>query len=98
MTAREMFEALGYEFIDCKESIRYVIDDGIDGDYIAIEFYLSDHAFYAQYNFEAKNITVDEFKAIQQQMNELGGFNDNKRRIRKSYRKYQRSVLCYNLS
>lgn len=69
--AREMFEKLGYEFIDCKESIRYVIDDGIDGDYIAIEFYLSYHAFYAQYNYEAKNITVDEFKAIQQQMKEL---------------------------
>ena len=70
--AKEMFEKLGYEFIDCKESIRYVIDGGILGDYIVIEFYLSDHAFYAQLEYEAKNITVDEFKAIQQQLKELG--------------------------
>lgn len=47
MTAKEMFKKLGYEFIECKESIRYLIDSDSDpdGDYKAIEFWLNEHTF-----------------------------------------------------
>ncbi len=72
MTAKEMFEALGYEFIESKELIRYLIDGGADGDYMAIEFWLNEHTFSAQYNYEPKEVTMSEYKAIQQQINELG--------------------------
>lgn len=47
MTAKEMFEALGYEFIESKELIQYLIDGGADGDYMAIEFWLNEHTFSA---------------------------------------------------
>lgn len=72
MTAKEMFEALGYEFIESKELIQYLIDGGADGDYMAIEFWLNDHTFSAQYNYEPKEVTMSEYKAIQQQIKELG--------------------------
>lgn len=72
MTAKEMFEALGYEFIESKELIQYLIDGGADGDYMAIEFWLNEHTFSAQYNYEPKEVTMSEYKAIQQQIKELG--------------------------
>ena len=71
MTAKEMFEALGYEFIKSKELIRYLIDGDADGDYMAIEFWLNERTFSAQYNYEPKEVTISEYKAIQQQIKEL---------------------------
>lgn len=73
MTAREMFKALGYKYYK-----------GSDGYYNGeiIEYYQSEtpkfifciksREFCAEYCEEPKYITVDEFKAIQQQMKELG--------------------------
>lgn len=72
MTAKEMFEALGYEFIESKELIRYLIDGGADGDYMAIEFWRNERTFSAQYNYEPKEVTMSEYKAIQRQIKELG--------------------------
>lgn len=71
MTAKEMFEALGYECIKSKELIRYLIDGDADGDYMAIEFWLNERTFSAQYNYEPKEVTISEYKAIQQQIKEL---------------------------
>lgn len=72
MTAKEMFEALGYEFIESKELIRYLIEGDADGNYMAIEFWLNERAFSAQYNYEPKEVTMGEYKAIQRQIKELG--------------------------
>lgn len=46
-----MFEALGYEFIESKELIRYLIEGDADGNYMAIEFWLNERTFSAQYNY-----------------------------------------------
>lgn len=65
MTAREMFKQLGYGY-------REVDDDVFEysmASFIVIRFYKKEREF--EY-FEPKNITVDEFKAIQQQLKELG--------------------------
>ena len=73
MNAREMFENLGYKYYK-----------GSDGYYNGeiIEYYQSEtpkfifciksREFCAEYCEEPKYITVDEFKAIQQQLKELG--------------------------
>lgn len=66
MTAIEMFESLGYgchkpdEKIEYSRSVEYII------------FRVNEHEFYAGYCNEPKDITMDEFKAIQQQLKELG--------------------------
>lgn len=72
MSARAMFESLGYK--NGKESDeRY--------NYKAIKYYdtntefvfsINAREFAVSYCEEPKYITVDEFKAIQQQMKELG--------------------------
>ena len=72
MKAKEMFEALGYEYYECEHSIRYIANCDIDDDHISICFGLLSHTFYAQHNCNTNDITIDEFQAIQQQMKELG--------------------------
>lgn len=73
MNAKEMFESLGYGFNETTLLIQYINDyiNDDDSDYKCIQFDLEYHTFYAQFNYEAKYITVDEFKAIQQQLKEL---------------------------
>lgn len=68
-TAREMFEKLGYicsKYYDRNKIIQYHNADE------EILFWINDHEFSVSEYGEPKNITVDEFKAIQQQMKELG--------------------------
>lgn len=72
MKAKEMFEALGYEYYEGEYSIRYIANCDMDEDYISIGFGLLSHTFYAQHNCNPNDITIDEFKAIQQQLKELG--------------------------
>ena len=74
MTAREMFEKLGYT--------KHVSDNRIiyeNGNYIMchiIEFNLKDKIVYSCTEYEAgnaiKGLTLNELKAIQRQMKELG--------------------------
>lgn len=71
MTAREMFEALGYEYYETEYSIIYRANCDMDEDHISIGFGLLSHTFYAQHNCDTYDITIDEFKAIQQQLKEL---------------------------
>lgn len=76
MKAKEMFEALGYEYYECEHSIRYIANCDIDDDHISICFGLLSHTFYAQHNCNTNDITIDEFQAIQQQMKELGWLDE----------------------
>lgn len=65
-TAKEMFESLGYECRKSDTKIEYLW--GIE----YIIFWVNDHEVLAGEFGDSKNITVNEFKAIQQQMKELG--------------------------
>ena len=71
MTAREMFERLGYMLIKTSVAICYVNDS--DDEYKSVEFYYSDHTFKVadDYNVPVR-IGSALFDAIQQQMKELG--------------------------
>ena len=65
MNARQMFEALGYEYRKTDIMIEYSWDNE------SIVFWIDEHKFTAGWYGDAKEIDVDEFKAIQQQMKEL---------------------------
>lgn len=67
MSAKEMFEALGYECRKSENAIQYLSECGKE-----ITFIFELHRFYKQRNFISLNIDIDEFKAIHQQMKELG--------------------------
>lgn len=72
MSAREMFETLGYKYgEECNEHYNYkaIIYYKIN---TKIVFSINEREFYAEYCEEPKYITFDEFKAIQQQARELG--------------------------
>ena len=73
MTAREMFEALGYEKRAFGNCIFY--EKGSIMRYI-IQFNLKDKIFYSYTECgmanSIKSLTANELKAVQQQMNELG--------------------------
>lgn len=66
-TAKELFEALGYKRHEGENGIQYFSESGVE-----ITFIFLIRRFYKQENFQSLNISVDEFKAIQQQMKELG--------------------------
>lgn len=66
MTAREMFEKLGYKYRKNDLVIEYLYFDE------CIAFWINQRKFYAAWGNEPKDIDVDEFNAIQQQMKELG--------------------------
>ena len=67
MKAEDMFKALGYECRKSENAIQYFSECGKE-----ITFIFELHRFYKQLNFISLNIDVDEFKAIHQQMKELG--------------------------
>jgi hypothetical protein len=67
MNAREMFKSLGYKRHESENGIQYFSESGVE-----ITFIFLIRRFYKQENFKSLNISVDEFKAIQQQMKELG--------------------------
>ncbi len=70
MNAREMFKSLGYEYskyYDRDKIIQYYNEEEVQ-----FLFWIKEQEFSVSEYGELKNITVDEFKAIQQQMMELG--------------------------
>lgn len=69
MNAIKMFKSLGYEY--SKERNKNQIIEYCKGD-ISIFFWIGSREFCALESGDIKCITVDEFKAIQQQMEELG--------------------------
>ena len=78
MIAREMFESLGYKYgEESDERYNYKVIKYYD---TITEFVFSINAreFAVSYCEEPKYITVDEFKAIQQQLKELGWTEEEK--------------------
>lgn len=69
-----MFEALGYECRKSENAIQYLSECGNE-----ITFIFELHRFYKQRNFISLNIDIDEFKAIHQQMKELGWLEEEKK-------------------
>lgn len=84
MTAKEMFEKLGYEYIDTKFGPYYQDDRNISkGEFKEISFIEKDdvcyHTVKASYgNGIPKDITMDELNAINKQCEELGWLEEEK--------------------
>lgn len=72
MNAEEMFEALGYKSHSCAEAYICYEKENCFNEHVCIEFYIMRREFYAQCNRYAHDINMNEFKAIQQQLKELG--------------------------
>lgn len=72
MTAREMFERLGYRCIKSNNSIWY-INDSDEENYRSVEFYFCDCTFDAIGNYgDPLMVNVKELEAINKQCEELG--------------------------
>ena len=74
MTAKEMFEKLGYEENnDREDTLRYTIHNMI-GEIVEIRFYFRNKAFVKEgYDDDlAYLITLEELQAINKQIEELG--------------------------
>lgn len=72
MTAKEMFEKLGYEYQynPILKSLEFIRGAEL------IVFYTDDKSFYKQYGYETGDITLGELKAINKQIEELGWDNE----------------------
>lgn len=100
MTAREMFESLGYKY--CEESderYNYKIIKYYDTN-TEFVFSINSREFAVSYCEEPKYITVDEFKAILKQMEELGWLEEEKQEIKQetNFEHYKDEILdcCIN--
>lgn len=70
MTAREMFENLGYRYIETYISILYINDS--DDEYKTVEFYFSGLTIeIADNHDDSLKIDLELFDAIEQQIKEL---------------------------
>lgn len=68
MKAKEMFKKLGYRYRELDDDVfQYTL-----GTSIVIRFWREEREFCAVEYFGPKSISIDEFKAIQQQLKELG--------------------------
>lgn len=83
MTAKEMFEKLGYKFIrECEYYLFYEKalkeDAEYENDYLHISFEKQDKAFIKTYGDDnsPEIITMQELKAINKQIEELGWDNE----------------------
>ena len=82
MTAKEMFEKLGYThnlnfngYINTNPKPHITYEKNIENIRVLISFDLRKKSYYKSvilYNDEFKHITLEEHKAIQQQTKELG--------------------------
>lgn len=71
MNAKEMFEALGYEYCNYYDRDK-IIQYYNEKEDVQFLFWIAEQEFSVSEYGELKNITVDEFKAIQKQIEELG--------------------------
>lgn len=86
MSAKEMFENLGYSLkVDNNYLIEYLKEDC---GHIAFCFDIETKRFYSRYSFSSSiqstphSITLDEFEAVQKQMEELGWIEEEKNEIK----------------
>ena len=84
MTAKEMFEALGWELVSTREDYRngilyYTKTQG--SAVYDLDFYLDDKTYFAYGTVKGQNIncplSIDEHLAITQQMKELGWIDES---------------------
>ena len=73
MKAKEMFEKLGYKYEEDTVLKRLVFQNGS----MIIAFYTEDKSFYKQYGYEPGDITLEELRAINKQIEELGWDSEN---------------------
>lgn len=86
MNAEEMFKELGYSLkVEHNDFIEYSKEDC---GHIDFYFLIETKRFYSRYCFSpsfqstAHSITLDEFEAVQKQMEELGWFEEEKQEIK----------------
>ena len=94
MNAREMFKELGYEY--CKYYDRdKIIQYYNEKEDVQFLFWIAEQEFSVSEYGELKNITVDEFKAIQQQLKELGWLEEEKQEIKQetNFEHYKDRIL-----
>ena len=70
MNAIEMFKKLGYKYNKYRDRNQMI--EYCKGDSTAVLFWIKERKFSVSEYCEPKDITVDELKAIQKQMEELG--------------------------
>lgn len=99
MNAREMFEELGYSLkVEHNDFIEYSKEDC---GHIDFYFLIETKRFYSRYCFSpsfqstAHSITLDEFEAVQKQMEELGWFEEEKQEIKQetNFEHYKDEIL-----
>lgn len=99
MNAREMFEELGYSLkVDNNNLIEYSKEDC---GHIAFDFDIETKRFYSRYFFSSSiqstphSITLDEFEAVQKQMEELGWVEEEKQEIKQetNFEYYKDEIL-----
>lgn len=71
VTAKKMFESLGYTLIRSDNCFISYEKNKIDA-LIRFAFVMKDKKFYSEYNVVAHDITMDELKAVNKQIEELG--------------------------
>lgn len=72
MKVQEEFKKLGYELTETEYSLRYVKSGTTEYDDCVIEFWKDEKSFSAIEHYDSKLITMEENKAIQMQLKELG--------------------------
>ena len=72
MTAKEMFQKIGYNPTICNPGLICYYGKDVDGAMLWVSFDIERQTFNIDRNDRPKDITVSEFKAIQKQMEELG--------------------------
>lgn len=95
MTAREMFERLGYRCIKSNNSIWY-INDSDEENYRSVEFYFCDCTFDAIGNYgDPLMVNVKELEAINKQCEEIGWIEEEKQEIKKetNYEHYKDKII-----
>lgn len=79
MTAKEMFEALGYH-LHINDRLEVCYDKFCDSVHEQITFWLKNReynsCFFDGEEIDIRDITLEEHKAIHQQLKELGWIND----------------------
>lgn len=76
MTAKEMFEKLGYQKNKRNGMFYLIYKKKIDGEFCYVVFDIYDKTFYVEYDYEAMNISMQELKAINKQCQELGWLDE----------------------
>lgn len=94
MTAREMFERLGYRCIKSNNSIWY-INDSDEENYRSVEFYFCDCTFDAIGNYgDPLMVNVKELEAINKQCEEIGWLEEEKQEKQETnYEHYKDKII-----